>query len=88
MASIEETLSKAIMLLVFYSLGLAIPFTLAGYLIQKFLVFSKNFKKNINLISKIGGFTLLITGVLILTNQLQTIGFYLIKIFPFMQNFG
>jgi cytochrome c-type biogenesis protein len=88
LASIEETLSKAIMLLVFYSLGLAIPFTLAGYLIQKFLVFSKNFKKNINLISKIGGFTLLITGILILTNQLQTIGFYLIKIFPFMQNFG
>ena len=88
LASIEETLSKAIMLLVFYSLGLAIPFTLAGYLIQKFLVFSKNFKKNINLISKIGGFTLLVTGILILTNQLQTIGFYLIKIFPFMQNFG
>jgi cytochrome c-type biogenesis protein len=88
LASIEETLSRAIILLVFYSLGLAIPFTLAGYLIQKFLAFSKNFKKNINLISKIGGFTLLITGILILTNQLQAIGFYLIKIFPFMQNFG
>ena len=88
LASIEETLSKAIILLTFYSIGLAIPFVLSGYLIQRFLVFSKNFKKNINLISKIGGFTLLITGVLILTNQLQTIGFYLIKIFPFMQNFG
>ena len=88
LASIEETLSKAIILLTFYSVGLAIPFVLSGYLIQRFLVFSKNFKKNINLISKIGGFTLLITGVLILTNQLQTIGFYLIKIFPFMQNFG
>ena len=88
LASIEETLSKAIILLTFYSVGLAIPFVLSGYLIQRFLVFSKNFKKNINLISKIGGFTLLVTGILILTNQLQTIGFYLIKIFPFMQNFG
>ena len=88
LASIEETLSKAIVLLVFYSLGLAIPFTLSGYLIQRFLAFSKNFKKNINLISKIGGITLLITGILILTNQLQAIGFYIIKIFPFMQNFG
>ena len=88
LASIEETLSRAIILLVFYSLGLAIPFILSGYLIQKFLVFSKNFKKNITLISKIGGITLLITGILILTNQLQAIGFYLIKIFPFMQNFG
>ena len=88
LASIEETLSKAILLLSSYSLGLAIPFILSGYLIQKFLLFSKNFKKNINLISKIGGIILLITGILILTNQLQTIGFYIIKIFPFMQNFG
>ena len=88
LASIEETLSRAILLLSFYSLGLAIPFVLSGYLIQRFLLFSKNFKKNISLISKIGGFILLITGILILTNQLQAIGFYIIKIFPFMQNFG
>ena len=88
LASIEETLSKAIILLTFYSLGLSIPFILSGYLIQRFLIFSKKFKKNINLISKIGGIILLVTGVLILTNQLQAIGFYIIKVFPFMQNFG
>ena len=88
LASIEETLTRAILLLIFYSLGLAIPFVLSGYLIQRFLLFSKNFKKNINLISKIGGIILLITGILIFTNQLQSIGFYIIKFFPFMQNFG
>ncbi len=75
-------------MLISYSLGLAIPFVLSGYLIQRFLLFSKNFKKNINLISKIGGITLLVTGILILTNQLQAIGFYIIEIFPFMQKFG
>ena len=88
LASIEETLSRAILLLSFYSLGLALPFIASGYLIQRFLLFSKNFKKNINIISKIGGIILLVTGILILTNQLQAIGFYIIKIFPFMQNFG
>ena len=88
LASIEETLFRAVILLSFYSLGLAIPFILSGYLTQKFLIFSKNFRKNINLISKIGGIILLITGILILTNQLQIIGFYILKIFPFMQNFG
>ena len=88
LASIEETLSRAIILLSFYSLGLSIPFVLSGYLIQRFLLFSKNFKKNINLISKIGGIILLTTGILIFTNQLQTIGFYIIKFFPFMQNLG
>ena len=88
LAATEDSINKGILLLISYSLGLAIPFILSGYVIQKFLIFSKNFKKNINLISKIGGIILLITGILILTNQLQVIGFYMIKIFPFMQNFG
>ena len=88
LASTEETILRAIILLTFYSLGLAIPFILSGYLIQRFLMFSKNFKKNINLVSKIGGFILLITGILILTKQLQVLGYYILNIFPFMQNFG
>ena len=88
LAATEESLNKGILLLFFYSLGLAIPFILSGYLIQKFLIFSKNFKKNINLVSKIGGIILLITGVLILTDQLQALGYYLLNIFPFLQNFG
>ena len=88
LASIEDTLVRAILLLLFYSLGLALPFILSGYLIQRFLLLSKNFKRNMNLISKIGGIILFITGILILTNQLQVIGFYIIEIFPFMQKFG
>ena len=88
LASTEESLFQGILLLSFYSLGLAVPFILSGYLIQKFLLFSKNFKKNINKVSKIGGAILLITGILIITNQLQALGFYLLNIFPFLQNFG
>ena len=88
LASTEETILKAIILLAFYSLGLAIPFVLSGYLMQRFLMFSKNFKKNINLVSKIGGVTLLITGILILTNQLQVLGYYILDYLPFLQNFG
>jgi len=88
LASTEETILKAIILLTFYSLGLAIPFVLSGYLMQKFLMFSKNFKKNINLVSKTGGVTLLITGILILTNQLQVLGYYILNYLPFLQNFG
>ena len=88
LASTEENISRGILLLSFYSLGLAIPFILSGFLIQKFLLFSKNFKKNINIVLKSGGIILLITGVLILTNQLQALGFYILNIFPFLQNFG
>ena len=88
LASTEETVLKAIILLSFYSLGLAIPFILSGYLMQRFLMFSKNFKKNINLVSKGGGAILLITGILILTNQLQVLGYYILNFLPFLQNFG
>ena len=88
LASTEQSLNKGILLLVFYSLGLAIPFVLSGYLMQRFLLFSKNFKKNINLVLKVGGTTLLITGVLILTNKLQILGYYILNVFPFLQNFG
>ena len=88
LAATEQNINKGIFLLVSYSLGLALPFILSGYLIQRFLIFSKNFKKNINLVSKIGGIILLITGILILTNQLQTLGYYLLNVLPFLQNFG
>ena len=88
LASTEETIYKAILLLSLYSLGLAIPFILSGYLMQKFLLFSKNFKRNINLVTKGGGIILLITGILILTNQLQVLGYYILNYLPFLQNFG
>ena len=88
LASTEETINRGVLLLLFYSLGLAIPFILSGYLIQKFLFFSKNLKKNINLIKKIGGVLLLLTGILIVTDQFQIIGFYLLEYFPILEKFG
>tara|TARA_B100000427_G_scaffold258113_1_gene221999 strand:+ start:4162 stop:4869 length:708 start_codon:yes stop_codon:yes gene_type:complete len=88
LASTEENINKGVLLLFFYSLGLAIPFILSGYLIQKFMIFSKNLKKNINLINKFGGGLLLITGILIITNQLQTLGYYILEYLPFLGKIG
>ena len=88
LASTEQSLNRGILLLLFYSLGLAIPFILSGYLIQKFLVFSKNLKSKMNIILKSGGVLLLITGILIITNQLQALGFYLLKYIPILQKLG
>ena len=87
-ASTEESINKGILLLSFYSLGLALPFILSGYLIQKFMIFSKNLKTKMNIINKTGGSLLLITGVLMITNQLQALGYYLLEYIPFMQNLG
>tara|TARA_Y100000590_G_scaffold386002_1_gene458485 strand:+ start:1959 stop:2672 length:714 start_codon:yes stop_codon:yes gene_type:complete len=88
LAATESSVGKGILLLSFYSLGLAIPFVLSGYGVSKLLEFSKNFKKNIHRIYIFGGIILFITGVLILTNKLQTIGYFLLEALPFLGNIG
>ena len=88
LAAIEENISKSILLLSFYSLGLAIPFIISGVLIDKFLFFSKSFRKYISTITKVGGAILLLTGIAILTGQLQVLGFFILEYFPSLGNIG
>ena len=88
LAAIEGSLNKSILLLSFYSLGLAIPFIISGILIEKFLIFSKSFRKYILIVTKIGGIILLLTGIAILTNQLQVLGFFILEYFPLLGNIG
>ena len=88
LAAIEENFSKSILLLSFYSLGLAIPFIISGILIDKFLFFSKNFRKYTSAITKVGGVILLLTGIAVLTGQLQVLGFVILEYFPSLGNIG
>ena len=88
LASTTESIFKGILLLSSYSLGLAIPFIFAGYATQKFLLISKNIKQKMNIITKTGGVLLLITGVLILTNKLQVLGFYILEYVPILSKIG
>ena len=88
LAALEENVGKGILLLSFYSLGLALPFIISGILIDKFLLFSKSFKKYILTVTKVGGFILLLTGIAILTNQLQILGFFILEYFPVLGRIG
>tara|TARA_B110000438_G_scaffold298904_2_gene348004 strand:- start:492 stop:1208 length:717 start_codon:yes stop_codon:yes gene_type:complete len=88
LAAIEDNFNKSLLLLTFYSLGLAIPFIISGFLIDKFLFFSKNFKKHILIFTKIGGVVLLLTGLAILTGQLQVLGFFILEYFPSLGAIG
>ena len=87
-ASMENSIYKGISLLSFYSLGLAIPFIISSLIIEKFLLFSKKSKSLLSRIKKFSGIALLITGILIVVQKLQILGFYLIQFFPFLQKFG
>ena len=88
LAALEENANRGILLLSFYSLGLAIPFIISGVLIDKFFLFSKTFRKNLSNINKIGGAILLLTGIAILTDRLQILGFFILEYFPWFEKIG
>ncbi len=88
LSATEASISKGIFLLSFYSLGLAIPFILSGYYMNSFLISKKGFGKYYNKITKTGGIILLITGILIATNQIQVISYYILTTFPFLTSLG
>ena len=88
LAAIEGNINKSILLLSFYSLGLAIPFIISGILIGKFLFFAKNMRKYIPVVKNTGGIILLLTGIAILTGQLQMLGFFILEHFPSLSNIG
>jgi len=88
LSATEATVIKGILLLSFYSLGLASPFILSGYYMSKFLSSKKGFGKYYGIITKTGGTTLLITGILITTNQIQVISYYILTTFPFLTSLG
>ena len=88
LSATEASISKGILLLSFYSLGLAIPFILSGYYMNRFLISKKGFGKYYNRVTKTGGIILLITGILIASNQIQVISYYILTMFPFLTSLG
>ena len=88
LSATETSIGSGILLLSFYSLGLAIPFVLSGYYMNKFLTTRKGFGKYYGRVTKTGGAILLITGILIATNQIQVISYYILTMFPFLTTLG
>jgi cytochrome c-type biogenesis protein len=68
-ASTSETLAMGILLLVIYSLGLAIPFFLTSLGINTFLKYFDRFKKHMRVVSIVSGVFLIFVGILIYTNK-------------------
>ena len=88
LSATETTIVSGVILLSFYSLGLAIPFILSGYYMTIFLNSKKGFGKHYSKVKTGGGVILLITGVLILTNSIQVISYYILTTFPFLTKLG
>ncbi len=80
-AAIEETVYHGIVLLLAYSMGLAIPFFLAALAMHQFLVVFNRFKKYIRLFEIFTGVFLIIVGILVFGNYLSRLSRYIPSIF-------
>ena len=68
-ASTLESLPRATILLIAYSLGLGVPFLIAGILINQFLFIFNRFKAFIRFIPVISGVFLIVVGVLLFSGM-------------------
>ena len=68
-----DTIGKGIILLLIYSLGLAIPFLLTSFAIGSFSKYMRKFSKFLPAISVISGVLMIIMGILVFTNTLTLI---------------
>ncbi|MFA5339492.1 MAG: cytochrome c biogenesis protein CcdA [Candidatus Omnitrophota bacterium] len=73
LSSTEKDIARGAMLLLSYSLGLALPFFFSSILINNFLTYFKAIKKYLRVISVITGIFLVAVGVLIFTNSFGTL---------------
>jgi cytochrome c-type biogenesis protein len=72
-AGASATMAQGAILLLIYSLGMAIPFLLTALFINSFNKLMDRFDKYVKHVPKISGLILIIFGLLIITNQLARI---------------
>jgi len=87
-AGAQETVGQGALLLAVYALGLGAPFIAAALAMERFLAFSRGFRKQFARLEKATGALLVITGVLFLTGGMQTAATWLIETFPNLGRLG
>ena len=84
-AAAEDTIWRGIILLGFYSAGLAIPFLLTALAFNAFLSVSKRIKKHFRIVEIVGGVFLLFVGFLIFTDSLGYLSGIFSEWFPWLE---
>jgi len=76
-ASDADTVTKGIFLLFVYSLGLAVPFLLTSFGINRFLAFYGKFRRHLHAVEVLSGVLLVAFGLLIMTRHFTVLSGYL-----------
>lgn len=76
-AGVQAELGRGIALLSAYSAGLAVPFLVAAFALERFFTFFERFRSRLGLVNRIAGVLLIVVGVLMLTGWFQTLAGWL-----------
>lgn len=86
-AANDASLSRGVVLLTFYSLGLGIPFLLAAAMAGRFMGLLGRFRQHLGRVEKVMGVFLIITGVMFLTGSINWFGQWMLDTFPALAAF-
>lgn len=87
-AASKSTALEGASLLGLYSLGLGVPFFLAGIAVGPFLTFFQGFKRHLHTVEQVMGGLLVVAGVLFLTGNFTRLSYWFLETFPALANFG
>lgn len=87
-AGSRSELGYGVSLLATYALGLGIPFLVAALAIKPFLEFMRRFRRHLRKVEIVVGALLVGTGILIFTNSIGQLSYFLIELFPVLGKIG
>lgn len=87
-AASEDSVANGAFLLFVYSMGLGVPFLLAAWGVERFLMFAQRFRRHLGTMEKVMGGLLVLTGVMFLTGAMQTLSYWMIEMFPGLATLG
>ena len=84
----DVSVSRGLVLMIFYSLGLSLPFIGVAYLLIRGVFITRLISKYALYIERFTGGFLIIIGLLFLSGSFQLIGFFILEYLPFLSVFG
>ena len=84
----DVSVLRGLVLMIFYSLGLSLPFIGVAYLLIRGVFITRVISKYSLYIERFTGGFLVIIGILFLSVSFQLIGFFILEYLPFLSVFG
>ncbi len=88
LAAQEASITRGMLLLGTYAVGLGLPFIVAAIFINRAIGFMNRFKRHMGLIEKIMGGMLVVVGIMLITGAFTRFSFWLLETFPALSTIG